>query len=120
MVGSTFVVPGGSTKHTVLTVNLTTSFPPTITGADGYITVDPTNDSEFSSVGLGATFTFKSGSLLGAVGWSAKAPTTSKGAIGDRQGMVYANSNTIYVCYTSYTDGVKDIWAKTTTDSTTW
>jgi hypothetical protein len=119
-VGSTFVPTGGSTKHTVLSITTGTSFTPPVSGADGYITISSATDTEFSNISSGTIFNFTSGSLLGAVGWATKQPATSKGAVGDRQGMIYANSNTIYVCYTSYTDGAKDIWAKTATVSTTW
>lgn len=48
------------------------------------------------------------------------APVTSKGTNGDKAGMFYANSSTIYVCYADYTTGSDDIWAKVSTSAGTW
>ena len=50
----------------------------------------------------------------------ASAPATSKGASGDKKGMVFASSGYVYVCYADYTDGLSDIWARTATTGATW
>ena len=47
-------------------------------------------------------------------------PSSSKGTAGDLAGMIYANSNTVYICYNNYTTGAGDIWAKVSTDSQVW
>lgn len=43
----------------------------------------------------------------------ANVPTTSKGIIGDMQGLIAVDSNNIYYCVANYTDGTNDIWVKT-------
>ena len=40
----------------------------------------------------------------------ATAPATAKGATGDLAGMIAYDSGFIYVCHTTWTDGVADIW----------
>jgi chorismate synthase len=48
---------------------------------------------------------------------------SSKGAVGDKKGMIYATGNYIYMCYADYTTGGSDIWARvqtTSTGLTTW
>lgn len=47
-------------------------------------------------------------------------PATSKGASGDKVGMVHANSSSVYVCYANYINGVDDIWSKINTEGGTW
>ena len=39
-----------------------------------------------------------------------RAPATSKGASGDKAGMVAFSSTAIYYCKTDYTTGTADIW----------
>ena len=50
----------------------------------------------------------------------ASAPATSKGASGDLKGMIFANSTTLYVCYSNYVNTTTDIWAKINTVGGTW
>lgn len=50
---------------------------------------------------------------------TSKTPATSKGAAGDKAGMIAWDSNYIYVCITNYTDGVANIW-KRSAISGTW
>jgi hypothetical protein len=47
-------------------------------------------------------------------------PANSKGAPGDRRGMIAADSNYLYVCTTDYTNGVSDIWSRTSIAASTW
>ena len=48
-----------------------------------------------------------------AVSYRLGAPTDATGAPGDLKGMIYANSTTIYVCYSSWTaPGTDAIWSK--------
>ena len=47
-------------------------------------------------------------------------PATSKGAIGDRVGMIAAGSGYLYVCTANYTTGVADIWSRTAIAASTW
>jgi len=42
----------------------------------------------------------------------ASPPATSKGISSDIQGMIAVDSNNIYYCINTYTDGVDDIWVK--------
>jgi hypothetical protein len=49
---------------------------------------------------------------------TATVPTTAKGAIGDQKGMFIIDDNYIYYCKETYTDGVADIWNRTT--QTSW
>jgi hypothetical protein len=48
------------------------------------------------------------------------APAASTGTVGDKQGMIHANSTTVFICYRDYVSTTTDIWAKLTTDSPTW
>ena len=43
---------------------------------------------------------------------TSKTPSTSKGAAGDKSGMVAWDANYIYVCTANYTDGVANIWKR--------
>lgn len=47
-------------------------------------------------------------------------PTSSKGAIGDKVGMIAADSGYLYVCTADYTNGTPDIWSRTAITATTW
>jgi hypothetical protein len=47
-------------------------------------------------------------------------PTTSKGLIGDRVGMIAAGSGYLYVCTANWTNGTPDIWSRTAISATTW
>ena len=47
-------------------------------------------------------------------------PTSSKGVLGDKIGMIAADSNYIYVCKADYTDGLADIWSRNPLASGTW
>ena len=48
-----------------------------------------------------------------------EAPPTKSGQPGDRKGMIFADATHIYVCIADYTDGVSDIWTRSTA-TTTW
>jgi hypothetical protein len=48
------------------------------------------------------------------------APESSKGALGDKVGMIAADASYIYVCTANYTDGVADIWSRNPLASGTW
>ena len=47
-------------------------------------------------------------------------PTSSKGAIGDKVGMIAADSGYLYVCTADYTNGTPDIWSRTAITASTW
>lgn len=47
-------------------------------------------------------------------------PVSSKGAIGDKVGMIAADSGYLYVCTADYTNGTPDIWSRTAITTTTW
>ena len=47
-------------------------------------------------------------------------PTTSNGASGDTLGTVAFDSNYIYYCTATYTDGVADIWKRVAWSGDTW
>jgi hypothetical protein len=48
------------------------------------------------------------------------APATSKGVEGDRQGMIAADANYLYVCVADWTDGVANIWSRTAISASTF
>jgi hypothetical protein len=45
-------------------------------------------------------------------------PTNNRGTVGDVRGMLYATSQTIYICYANYVDGSTPIWTKVASSST--
>ena len=47
-------------------------------------------------------------------------PTTSKGVLGDIQGMVAFDSTYMYYCALNYTDGINDIWKRVAWSNDTW
>jgi hypothetical protein len=47
-------------------------------------------------------------------------PATSKGAAGDKLGMIAADASYLYVCTANYTTGVADIWSRTAIAASTW
>jgi hypothetical protein len=48
-------------------------------------------------------------------------PTSSAGAPGDRKGMIFANTNTLYVCFQNHAIGINDpIWVRFTGGATNW
>jgi hypothetical protein len=60
------------------------------------------------------------GNFRNVVHYVGAAPATSKGASGDRKGMVFATSAYVYTCYADYTNGTVDIWARTATTGSTF
>lgn len=48
------------------------------------------------------------------------APATSKGSPSDVQGMVFANTATVYVCFKTWANDGSDIWAKVNTVGQIW
>jgi hypothetical protein len=48
------------------------------------------------------------------------APATSKGVEGDRQSMIAADADYLYVCVADWTDGVADIWSRTAISASTF
>jgi hypothetical protein len=48
------------------------------------------------------------------------APTNSKGVAGDRAGMIAATGSYLYVCTADYTNGVADIWSRTSVTASAW
>jgi len=60
------------------------------------------------------------GAFCNFVSYSSAEPTSSKGAAGDRKGMVFATGLYIYTCYADYTNGTPDIWARTATTGSTF
>lgn len=48
------------------------------------------------------------------------APITSKGVIGNTEGMVAFDNTNFYYCKQDFTDGLDDIWVKTPWASTSW
>lgn len=85
-----------------------------------YATVTNTATSAWNSInGVGGLNTAVAGLqsfITTATTWAVGAPGTSKGQAGDRPGMIYANSNYIYICYGYYTGA--DIWARVASSST--
>lgn len=85
-----------------------------------YSTVTNTATSAWSSIngpgGLNSVVSGLQSFVNTATTWAVGAPGSSKGQVGDRPGLIYANSNYIYICYGYYTGA--DIWTRTATSST--
>ena len=52
--------------------------------------------------------------------YAVSAPTSSKGASGDKAGTIYATTDTVYVCFNNYVNTTTSIWAKISADSISW
>jgi hypothetical protein len=48
------------------------------------------------------------------------APTASTGTVGHKQGMIHANSTTVFICYRDYTSTTTNIWARITGLTGSW
>lgn len=48
------------------------------------------------------------------------APAASTGTVGHKQGMIHANSTTVYICYKDYTNTTTPIWARITGLTGSW
>ena len=48
------------------------------------------------------------------------APAASTGTVGHKQGMIHANSTTVYICYKDYTGPTTNIWARITGLTGSW
>jgi hypothetical protein len=47
-------------------------------------------------------------------------PYSATGSPGDTKGMMYANTNSVYLCFSDYIDNSTKIWIKLDTASTSW
>jgi hypothetical protein len=47
--------------------------------------------------------------------FASSAPLTSAGSLGDKKGTIFANTNTLYICYSDYIGGTSPIWARVAT-----
>ena len=47
-------------------------------------------------------------------------PASSVGQAGDKNGQIYANSSTVYICYADYVNTSTNIWAKVSTVGGSW
>lgn len=85
-----------------------------------YATVTNTATSAWNSIngvgGINSSISGLQAFVTTATTWAVGAPGSSKGQAGDRPGMIYANSNYIFVCYGFYTGA--DIWARVASSST--
>lgn len=52
--------------------------------------------------------------------YTSSAPTNSTGIDGDKKGMIYATSSSVYVCYANYVGTTTNIWAKVATVGGSW
>lgn len=52
--------------------------------------------------------------------YTTSTPLSSHGRVGDSPGLISANTSYVYVCYTQYSTGNNDIWARIATTSSTW
>jgi hypothetical protein len=111
-VGDSFKLFSTDTVHTVKGINTVSN----------KITTEPFNPTLAIANGLtaGTIITFTKGKVAGSASYTGTAPATSKGAIGDKKGMLFATTANIYVCFADYSNGVSDIWARTTTTGATW
>ena len=47
-------------------------------------------------------------------------PSTARGDVGDKAGMILVSGAYLYYCYADYTDGTTPIWQKVSMDNTDW
>ena len=47
-------------------------------------------------------------------------PSTARGEVGDKAGMILVSGAYLFYCYADYTDGTVPIWQKTAMDNTDW
>jgi hypothetical protein len=80
-----------------------------------YLPAASVNGTIIYNSDAGSIQAYINGAFRNFVSYSSSAPTSSKGAAGDRKGMVFATSAYVYTCYADYTNGIADIWARTAT-----
>lgn len=85
-----------------------------------YLPAASVNGTIIYNSDAGTIQAYINGSFRNFVSYSSAAPATSKGATGDRKGMVFATSAYVYTCYADYTNGTPDIWARTATTGSTF
>lgn len=104
-VGSIFRIGTETTDHIVTGININTN----------QITTDP----YVSSGNTGTIITiFKGRSSI--VFYADSEPSSSNGAVGDRKGTIFANTDTLYVCFLDYVNTTTNIWGKISLNSTSW
>ena len=113
--GSVFRV--GTNQYTVNSVTTQTNV-----GDPGptSVSIMPTPLTVFSAITTGTELTFTQGSRVGDVAWARARPATSVGKVGDKKGMVYADTGSVYVCFSDYVNTLTNIWAKVNTVSASW
>jgi hypothetical protein len=111
-IGDSFKLFSTDTVHTVTGINTVSN----------KITTEPFDPTLSIANGLtaGTVLTFTKGKVAGSVTYTASAPSTSKGAIGDKKGMIFADSSNVYVCYNDYVSTTTNIWARLATTGASW
>jgi hypothetical protein len=85
-----------------------------------YLPAASVNGTIIYNSDAGCIQAYINGAFRNFVSYSSAAPASSKGASGDRKGMVFATSAYVYTCYADYTNGTPDIWARTATTGSTF
>jgi hypothetical protein len=100
--------------HTINTV--------TSTGSVVSITTTPFDITSAKSAGVNvnSTITFYKTTSPVVATYVPTAPSTSKGQPGDKQGMLFGDGTSIYVCTADYTTGSVDIWTKSAVVTQPW
>lgn len=109
-------------------VSLKTSGPTTVYGGTGDIrgqiyvnsatvAIAYNNYTSTSTAIWNIIDTVKAGKALQ---WTSTAPAASTGTSTDVQGMVYASTNTLYVCFQNYVNSTTNIWGKIAMTGGTW
>jgi hypothetical protein len=107
-VGYTFKLYSTETSvHTVLSVN-------TVTNS---ITTDPFDPAVAQDNGVdpGDLITFTQGLLIGTVSYASSTPAVPNGKPTDKKGFIYADTSTIYLCYSDYINPSTPIWKEINT-----
>ena len=93
--------------HTVLSIN-------TVTNS---ITTDPFDPAvaQDNGVNPGDVITFTQGILLGTVSYASTTPTVPNGKSTDKKGHIYADTSSIYLCYSDYINASTPIWKQINT-----
>jgi hypothetical protein len=77
-----------------------------------------TTDANNAGVTAGSTVTFYKTNSPTLTMYSTAVPTSVKGQVGDKKGMMIATGAYIYMCFQDYTDGVADIWVRVVGNNT--
>ena len=86
------------------------------------ITTEPFDPAPAVAEGVqdGSPVIFNTGLPYGGSYYASRAPVSSKGRPGDRKGSIFANSSSLYICFSDYVNTSTAIWVKFDGGTTNW